>query len=57
MQPDSLFILKEEESCIRSEIDGFWVAVIFDSTFRVGGALAILLRFVDEEWCVQQHLV
>ena len=51
------FILSEEETRIRSEINGRRVAVIFDGTSRVGEALAILLRFVDAEWCVQQRLV
>ena len=57
MQDYLPLILSEEESRIRSEIDGRQVAVIFDSTSRVGEALAILLRFVDAEWCVQQRLV
>jgi hypothetical protein len=33
------------------------VSIIFDGTSRVGEALAILLQFVDAEWCVQQRLV
>ena len=51
------FILKEEESRIRAEIEGQSVAVIFDGTSRVGEALAILLRYIDAEWCVRQRLV
>ena len=51
------FILSEEETRIRSEINDRPVSVIFDGTSRVGEALAILLRFVDAEWCVQQRLV
>ena len=47
------FILSEEESRIR---DRRSVAVIFDGTSRVGEALAILLRYIDAEWCVQQRL-
>ena len=51
------FILSEEETRIRSDINDRPVSVIFDGTSRVGEALAILLRFVDAEWCVQQRLV
>ena len=38
------------------EIDGCMVAVIIDGTSRVGEALAVLLWFVDREWCIQQCL-
>ena len=51
------FILSEEENRICTEIDGRYVAVIFDGTSRVGEALAIILRFVDSDWCIQQRLV
>ena len=51
------FILSEEENRICTEIDGRHVAVIFDGTSRIGEALAIILRFVDSDWCIQQRLV
>ena len=51
------FILKEEESRIRSEIDGQQLSVIFDGTSRLGEALAIVLSFIDNDWSVQQRLV
>ena len=51
------FILSEEENRICTEIDGRHVAVIFDGTSRVDEALAIILRFVDSDWCIQQRLV
>ena len=47
------FILKEEESRIRSEIDGQQISVVFDGTSRLGEALAIIIRFIDQDWCVQ----
>ena len=50
-------ILKEEESCIRSEIDGQQISVVFDGTSRLGEALAIIIRFIDQDWCVQQRIV
>lgn len=31
--------------------------MIFDGTFRLGEALAIVLRFVGENWIIEQHLV
>lgn len=51
------FILKEEENRIRSEIDGQQISVIFDGTSRLGEALAIVVRFIDGDWCVQQRIV
>lgn len=51
------FIRQEEVSCIVSELDDKKVAVIFDGTTRLGEAMAIILRFLDENWEVQQHLV
>lgn len=50
------FILKEEESRIRSEIQGQQLSVIFDGTSRLGEALAVILRFVAD-WSLQQRLV
>ena len=54
---DPPLILNKEKSRIRTKIDGRSVAVIFDGTLRVGEALAILLRYIDAEWYVQQRLV
>lgn len=51
------FVLKQEEDSIRTELSGKDVSVIFDGTSRLGEALAIILRFVDDEWIVQQRLV
>ena len=44
------FIRSEEESKIQQEISGKPVSVIFDGTTRLGEALAIVVRFVDDEW-------
>ena len=51
------FILNEEESHIRSEIEGQNVSVIFDGTSRLGEALAIILRFVSPDFKIEQRLV
>ena len=57
MQDYVPFILKEEEARIRSEISGQQLSVIFDGTSRLGEALAVIFRFVDSDWKVQQRLV
>ena len=57
MQDYVPFILKEEETRIQSEIDGQQLSVILDGTSRLGEALAVVLRFVNSDWSVQQRLV
>ena len=52
-----LFILREEKSHIRQDIDGKDISVIFDGTCRCGEALAFALRFVDDDFSVQQRVV
>lgn len=51
------FILGEEKSHIRQEIDGKDVSLIFDGTCRLGEALALVFRFVDDNLSVQQRVV
>jgi len=51
------FVLKEEEEGIKAEISGSKIAVIFDGTTRLGEALAIVVRFISNEWQIQQQLV
>ena len=51
-------ILKKEKDCVKSEIvtsDNF--SVIFDGSSRLGEALAIVVRFIDNQWLIQQRLV
>lgn len=50
------FILNEEKARIRKEIEGKFIAVIFDGTSCLGKVLAVVLRFISE-WTIQQHLV
>ena len=50
------FILNEEKARIRKEIEGKFIAVIFDGTSCLGEVLAVVLRFISE-WTIQQHLV
>ena len=51
-------VLKKEKDTVKSEIaknDAF--SVIFDWSTRLGEALAIVVRFIDEQWNIQQRLV
>lgn len=50
------FILQQERSKIRSEIQGKHKSVIFEGTTRLGEILAIIVRFVDD-WKVVQRVV
>ena len=51
------FILKDDESRICREIDGKQLSVILDGISRLGEALAVVLRFVNDDFSVQQRLV
>jgi hypothetical protein len=51
------FILKDEENCIRQEIEGKQLSIIFDGTSRLGEALAIVVRFVNDDLSIHQRLV
>ena len=51
------FILKEEEALIKQEIEGKFVYAIFDGTSRLGEALAIVLRFISDDWKLEQRLI
>ena len=51
-------IIEKEKETLKTElslVDG--CSVIFDGTTRLGEALAIVVRFVDDEWNVQQRLI
>ena len=51
------FILKQEEARIQEEINGKSLSVIYDGTSRLGEALAVIVRFVGEEWTLEHHLI
>ena len=50
-------IYKQDLDLLKSELTGMFLSVIFDGTTRYGEAMAILVRFVDAGFCVQQRLV
>ena len=51
------FIRQQEQASIQNEISGKNVSVIFDGTTHVCEALAIILRFVDDQYQIQQRAV
>ena len=48
------FILGEEKQQLHYEIDSKDVSVIFDGTYHLGEDFALVLRFVDDNFSVQQ---
>ena len=51
------FVLRNERTLLKEEIQGRDVSVIFDGTTHLGEAMAVVLRFVDDDWVIQQRLV
>ena len=51
------FILEQEKSKIKDEIKGKFISIIFDGTSRLGGVLAVVIRYVDQDWKVVQRLI
>jgi hypothetical protein len=50
-------ILQQEQANIRQEILGRYVSVIFNGTSRLGEALAVVVRFISNEFTIEQRLV
>ena len=50
-------ILQQEQANIRQEILGRYVSVIFDGTSQLGEALAVVVRFISNEFTIEQRLV
>ena len=51
------FIFAQEQDLIKQELSGKYLSVVFDGTTRFGEAMAIIVRYVDSEWCIQQRLI
>ena len=51
------FILEQEKSKIKDEIKGKFISIIFDGTSRLGEVLAVVIRYVDQDWKVVQRLI
>ena len=50
------FILSEEMNKLKQEISGKNVSIIFDGTTRVTEAFVLILRFVSDNWELQQKV-
>ena len=46
-------IISQEQADVKRELSGRPVSVIFDGTTRLGEAMAIVVRFVDDELVIQ----
>ena len=51
------FIVEQEKHLVKQEIGSRSVSVIFDGTTRLGEAMVVVIRFIDEKWKLQQRLV
>ena len=52
------YVLLKEKETLKSELsEAKAVSTVFDGGTRLGEALAIIVRFVDSQWNVQQRLV
>ena len=50
------FILHEEVTEIKREIEGRPISIIFDGTTHVCEAMVVVVRFMDGNWCIQQRV-
>ena len=51
------FVRKEEKEMRKGEISGKNISMIFNATARLGEALAIIVRFITDEWEIKQRLL
>ena len=51
------FILTQERDQVKKEVEGQCLSVIFDGTSRLGEVLVVVLRFIDDDFKIQQRLV
>ena len=51
------FISSQEQALIKEELAGRDLSVIFDRSICLGRAMAILVRFIDSNWQIQQRLI
>ena len=50
-------IQKQEQAMICNEIKGWLISINFDGTTSLGEPLAVVIRFVSDDWCFVQQLV
>ena len=51
------FIITQEKADIKAEIVGKPVSVVFDGTTKLGEAMAIVIRFVDNSFAITLRLI
>lgn len=51
------FVVAQEQADMKAEITGKPVSVVFDGTTRLGEAMAIVIRFIDNSFLIQQRLI
>lgn len=51
------FVLAQERDQVKKAVEGHFLSVIFDGTSRLGEVLVMVLRFIDDDFKIQQRLV
>ena len=51
------FVFAQEQESLKKEIFNQYFSIIFDGTTRLGEAMAIVVRYVDNDWSIQQRLI
>ena len=51
------FVFAQEQESLKKEISNQYLSIIFDGTTRLGEAMAIVVRYVDNDWSIQQRLI
>ena len=50
------FIRQNEICHLKKEIEGKYVSILFDGTTHVCEALVVIIRYVDDDWQIQQRV-
>ena len=50
------FILQNEISLLKKEIDGKYLSILFDGTTHICEALVMIIRYMDDDWQTQQRI-
>lgn len=51
------FVFAQEQDSLKMEISNRYLSVIFDGTTMFGEAMATVVRYVDNDWNIQQRLI
>ena len=52
---DLVPFVQKEEARLKNEIDAKYISLIFNGTSRLGGAMAVVVRFVSSDWILEQR--